>query len=441
MTNMIAALGRVKQQLPELLSEEFVNSLARQVGLRWRERVLSPVVMVHLLILQVLHNNTAYAHLPRASGLSFTAAAFCKAKKKLPLTLLAKLIESVWQRCNQTVDSTRYCGHRTFYTDGSSASMPDTSLLQDRYGQPSGPKPGCGFPVVKLLMLFDAATGMIRQVLINAYRSHELPLVHQFHGLLQKGDLLIADRGFFSYVHLASLTQRGIHGLIRLHQRIGAGFDPADAQLGAMRRVRVRILGPGDQWVMYRKPKRRPDWMDQDTYDRLPQELVLRELRYHLDRRGFRTHRVTLVTTLLDPELYPASELAELYGHRWRVETNFRHLKTTLKMAVLHGKSPKMVETELLAYVLVYNLVQLVIHEAARRQGVPPERISFVDAVRWILSARPGDPWPILLVNPLRPERFEPRVRKRRHNGYSYMTRPRAELKALLARGEDIKCR
>ncbi len=441
MTNMIAALNRVNLQLPELLSEKFVGDLARRVGWRWRKRVLSPVVMVHLLILQILHSNTAYTHLPRASKLSFTAAAFCKAKKKLPLDLLRKLIYAVWQRCSKVDASTLFHGHRTFLVDGSAASMPDTQPLQDRYGMPSGMKDGCGFPVVKLLLLFDAATGLIRQVLINAYRSHELPLVQQLHGLLQLDDLLIGDRGFCSFVHLASLTKAGIHGLLRLHQRVAVSFDSKDGNLRGMRKRRVRILGPDDQLVIYSKPKLRPKWISEQEYDALPMELKVRELRYLTGRVGFRSQVVVLVTTLLDPEKYPATELAELYARRWQVEINFRHLKTTLKMEVLHGKSPKMVETEILAYVLVYNLVQLVIHEAARRQGVAPDRISFIDTVRWILEAVPDETLPKLMVNPKRPGRFEPRVRKRRRNGFSFMTRPRPELKAMIARGEKIKCR
>ena len=164
MTHVIQALQRVNNQLPELLSEEFVGGLARAVGWQWRKRVLSPVVMVHLLIVQILHCNTAYTHLPRASKLSFTAAAFCQAKGRLPLALLARLIESVWLRCSKADDSTLFHGHRTFYTDGSAASMPDTRRLQDRYGMPSGMKEGCGFPVVKLLMLFDAAKESVNPI-------------------------------------------------------------------------------------------------------------------------------------------------------------------------------------------------------------------------------------------------------------------------------------
>ncbi len=441
MIEMFASLQRVNQRLSDVLSYEFVEGLARSIGMQWRKRTLTPVVMVRLLVLQILHCNTAYSHLPRASRLKFTSAAFCEAKKKLPLALLAKLIEAIWHRCTDGVDATRFRGHRTFYTDGSSASMPDTPSLQQCYGMPSGMKAGCGFPVMKLLMLFDAATGMIRQVLINPYRSHELPLTQQLHPLLNHGDLLIGDRGFCSFVHMANLVRAGLHGLFRLQQKVQANFEPEHRKDGDLRKAKLKMLGPNDQIVLYAKPLKCPKWMNQKQYDALPMELPLRELRYSVGRVGFRSQRITLLTTLLDPEQYPAAELAELYGCRWQVELNFRHLKTTLKMEVLHGKSPKMVETEILAYVLVYNLVQLVVHEAAARQCVAPQRISFVDTVRWILHADPDQDMPPILVNPDRPGRFEPRVRKRRHNGYSYMTRPRAELKEMIARGENIGCR
>jgi len=440
MTTIVAALRRVNDHLPELLSERFINSLATKLGIGWRKRVLHPAVMVHVLIMQILFCNAAYTHLPRLSHRRFTAAAFCKAKQRLPLALLDHLIAAIWRRCSYGEDAVRFHGHRTFFADGSSASVPDTPSLQGQFGLPTSIKLGCGFPVMKLLMLFDASTGLIRQVLQNPYRSHESRLIHQMHPLLEKGDVLVADRGFCSFVHLANLLGQELHGLFRLHQRVKTTFEAA-GRWANMRQQLVRILGPGDQLVVYCKLKVCPKWISQTDYDRLPQELILRELRYRVGRGGFRSQEVTLVTTLLDPQIYPAAELVELYGRRWQVELNFRHLKTTLKMEVLHGKSPKMVQTEILAYVLVYNLVQLVIHEAARKQGVLPERISFVDAVRWITTADGHDDLSPLLMNPLRLGRFEPRVRKRRHNGYSYMMRPRAKLKAMIARGENIGCK
>ncbi len=159
----------------------------------------------------------------------------------------------------------------------------------------------------------------------------------------------------------------------------------------------------------------------------------MRELRYRIDRPGFRVREVTLVTTLVDAEPYPVEALAELYRGRWEIEVNLRHLKTTMKMDVLRCETVAGVSKELLMYALVYNLVRLVMLEASHRQGVAVARISFVDALRWLASAQPGESLPALVVNPDRRDRVEPRVRKRRPKQYPLMKKPRSELrKALL---------
>jgi hypothetical protein len=141
---------------------------------------------------------------------------------------------------------------------------------------------------------------------------------------------------------------------------------------------------------------------------------------------------VTLVTTLLDPEQYSAAALAKLYGLRWSVETNLKHLKQTLQMDILRCKTVEGVLKELTVFVLIYNLVRRVMCEAGQRQQVPPERISFIDAWRWLRHARPGEVLPPLVVNPKRPGRVEPRVRKRRPKQFPVMKRPRAELRKVL---------
>jgi hypothetical protein len=174
--------------------------------------------------------------------------------------------------------------------------------------------------------------------------------------------------------------------------------------------------------------------MSEEQYQALPASIIVRELRYTVACPGFRTRSVTLVTTLLDPELYSAADLAKLYRTRWRVEQNLKHVKQTMKMGVLKCESVDGVLKELTVYALVYNLVCLVIGEAARRQGVDVERISFIDALRWLLDAKSGDTLPKLIVNPSRPDRFEPRVRKRRPKEYPVMKKPRRELrKQILA--------
>jgi hypothetical protein len=138
------------------------------------------------------------------------------------------------------------------------------------------------------------------------------------------------------------------------------------------------------------------------------------------------------MTTLLDVDRYPAEALAELYGQRWQVETNLRHLKITLGLDVLHTKTVEGIHKELAMFSIAYNLVRLVMLEAAERQGVPPTRISFIDALRWLRQARPYEPFPPLIVLPERPGRSEPRVRKRRPKNYPAMTKPRTTLKQVL---------
>jgi IS4 transposase len=241
------------------------------------------------------------------------------------------------------------------------------------------------------------------------------------------------------------LAKDGVFALFRMHQRQIINFTPnrphahpgeKRAAKGLPRSRWLRSLGVLDQVVEWFKPEEPPEWMTAEEYVALPETLIVRELRYQVWRPGFRTRTVTLVTTLLDAELYPPDSLAQLYGTRWRVELNLRHLKTTMNMDVLKCKTVEGVLKELTVYAIVYNLVRMVMVEAARRQGVDVERISFVDALRWLAQTRPGDALPELVVNPERPGRYEPRVRKRRPKQYPLMNKPRSVLrKGLLEQG------
>ena len=206
----------------------------------------------------------------------------------------------------------------------------------------------------------------------------------------------------------------------------------------ATRRL-LRSLGVLDQVVEWFKSEQRPAWLTEEQYAALPATLIVRKLRYQVGRPGYRTRTVTLATTLLDVTLYPLDALAELYFTRWQVELNFRHLKTTMKMDVLKCKTVAGVLKELTVYAIVYNFVCIVMMEAARRQRVDVQRISFVDALRWLVEAKPGEELPKLVVNPDRPGRYEPRVRKRRPKQFTPMNKPRFVLrKDLLGQGVSV---
>jgi hypothetical protein len=267
--------------------------------------------------------------------------------------------------------------------------------------------------------------------------------VADVHPALRAGDILVGDRGFCSFAHLALLSRRGVHAVFRIHQRQIVDFRPrrSHARPGDKRAARgtpssrwLRRCGRFDQVVEWFRPKTRPAWMTAADFAVLPPSVTVRELRYRVGRRGFRTDSVTLATTLLDPQAYPLEALAALYGSRWRVEQNLRDLKQTMGMDVLKCKTVDGVLKELTVYAIVYNLVRMVMIEAARRQGVEPNQISFSDALRWLCEARPGDALPDLIVLPCRPGRFEPRVVKRRFDTYHRMTKPRYLLRNQLFR-------
>jgi hypothetical protein len=454
MASVSLTLSRIKQDLGQYITEPAILAACRTAGHRWRERKLGPVATVHLFILQVLSFNTAIVHLRHLAGQSLNAAAYCRARMRLPLAAVQQLLREGSAAMRQTLSPGSdpagwWCGLRAYLLDGSSTITPDTPALQKAFGQPKGQKKGCGFPVPKLLGLFDAFTGMVVEMLGFPLYTHEQSKAWQLHPLLGAGDLLVADCGLCSFVHLAMLSARDVMACFRCHQRQIVDFRPhrksrdktgKGHKTGKPTSTFVRRLGRHDQIVRWKRPANRPLWISDAQWAAMPEWLDVRELRYTLARKGQRTHVVTIATTLLDAEKYPKEKIAELYGVRWHVETHFAQLKTTLKMRKIKSQSEEGARKELAIYCLVYNLVHAVMLQAALRQGVTPDRISFIDAVRWLLSASPDTPLPDLIVNPSRPDRHEPRVRKDRNRSYPLMTRSRQTLrKELKSKSQLLK--
>jgi len=439
MVTINRALAQVKRELASRLSSKAILEKCRQIGHCWRESPLDPAITVYLFAMQILAGNTACNHLRLLSGLDFTASAYCQARQRLPLEVIRDLARQVGRQladANQPLSL--WHGHRVFLVDGAGCSMPDTAALQKEFGQPAGQKEGCGFPVVSTLIMVHAYSGAIMDMLLRPLYVHDMSGVARLHADLRPGDVLIGDRAFSSYAHLGLLQQRGLHGIFRIHQRTIVSFRPRrrHARLWPKKQRQgkptsrwIKRLGRNDQLVEYFKPKPKPAWMSQEQFDSLPPSLLVREVRWRIRRRGFRVQEVTLMTTLVDSQLYPACELAEQFLRRWSIEGDIDHLKTTMGAAVLHCKSVSGVTKELWAFALVYNLVRQVMIEAARRQNVDPARISFVDALRWLASVGPGSTLQDLVVNPHRPGRCQPRVVKRRMKPYPLMTKPRALLK------------
>jgi hypothetical protein len=269
-------LARIKGELARLVPEALVRRLVADQPRTYRERTLTPVVTAYLALRQVLHGHVSAAGLRHVAGLAFTPSAYGQARGRLSVGFFADLLQAVTGRLragDPERPGDRWRGHRVWLMDGSSFSMPDTPELQEAFGQPSGQAPGCGFPVAHLLLLVEAAAGYVRRVLVAPLSTHDLARAAAVHPDLGPGDLLVGDRAFGSFAHLALLRQRGAHGLFRQHQRRPRG--------------RAR-----DRRVTYRKPPTRPVWLTEAAYAALPEAVTVREIRVRVTLPGRRVRLV-----------------------------------------------------------------------------------------------------------------------------------------------------
>jgi len=375
---------------------------------------------------------------------SGNTGAYCKARAKLPVALLFRLATHLGDELERQADTAwQWKGRRVVLGDGTTMSGPDTPENQAEYPQPTTQKRGLGFPLIRLVVLLGFATGALVGGAIGPWSGKEvgeMALLRELLDRFRPGDVFVADRAYCSYWLLAALQARGVDVVIRLHQRRHYDFGTG------------RRLGPDDHVVSWVRPDR-PDWMDHPTYHATPKTLTVREVRFRVDRPGYRTREIVVATTLSDATTYTRDDLAELYHHRWRVELSIRDIKQTLGMDVLRGKTPEMLRREIWAHLLAYNLVRQVIAQAARERDVSPRRISFagaqqtLDAFRVALQVGGGESW-VKKVEVLlwaigghsvggRPGRCEPREVKRRPKSYRRLTRPRATRRAELRTTAD----
>lgn len=430
----------------KVLDPKIIEQVCFEEGYtNWRPRELDPATTIALFLQQVLRGNCpcTEVRLLAPEGKSFTAAAYCAARQRLPLSVCQGMLTKVIDAASPITDRTAHLWlgrHRVFHIDGSTFSMPDTRPLREAFGMPSGQAKECGFPMAHLLVLFSAQTGLLLDAWAGPMYSADIWQVDEAVGHLRPGDVMVGDDSFGTYVHLALLLQGKSNGLFPTHHARIVNFlqhrrhtKEGKGVVAGMPRSRwIKSLGNCDQLVEYFKPKSKPDWIGQSQYGALPDSIIVREVRRRV--RGPAGNRITLtmVSTLLDPKEYPADELTDLRQRRWDVETNLRHLKITMGMDVLRCQSEAGVRKELAMFCLAYNLVRVVMLEASRRQNVPLARISFIDALKWMRHARPGGVMPRLIVNPRRPDRAEPRCKKRRAKTYDLMNKPREELRKLL---------
>lgn len=369
---------------------------------------------------------------------SADTGAYCKARQRLSQAVLKRLYRQVADHLEEGVEPSRlWCGHRVHLVDGTTALLPDTPENQAAYPQHPNQKKGCGFPLVKIVAIFSLLTGSLKEAVTGVWSAYEPALLRQIRHCLSPGDVLVGDRIYCTYADIALLQQDLVDTVLRLHQARKVDFRKG------------KRLGKHDRIFVWEKPKRCPKELPVEAYEQLPKTLEIRVVRFQVHQKGFRTQCVTVATTLLDPVAYPKTKIAKLYGLRWEVETDLRHLKASMEMDMLRTKSPEMIHKELAIYFLAYNLIRSLMAEAAQRHGKDPLRLSFMGALQHLNTFLPllavsvpkkckqyYDTLLILVAReqlPDRPHRVEPRVVKRRPKCSRWMQEPRAVLKQKLA--------
>ena len=364
---------------------------------------------------------------------------YCRARAKLDRSTLRRLARQAGRQLDgQAPADWLWRGLRARLVDGFTFTLMDTPENQRAYPQAKTQKPGVGLPIARACAVLSLATGALRDLAVGPYegkQTGESALLRTILDGFDPGDVAVFDRYYCSFMMLALLGLRGVHGCTRLHQGRTSDFR------------RGRRLGDHDHRVTWTRPAR-PAWMPHEQYARIPETLTLREIQFNVVVPGRRTETITVVTTLLDPVAYPKEDIADLYGYRWNAELDIRDLKQTLGLDHVRCKTPEMAERHLWTTLLAYNLIRKVMATAAALHGKQPRRLGFTLACQTILSS-----WMLLATGACRnaqelrrsalariaanevadrPGRIEPRVLKRRRHHYPLMTRPRTELRRNL---------
>ena len=438
----------------DVLTDEVISDALATVG-GWLDRIFSPLVTLWVFLGQVLSADhscrAAVARLiaHRVAGgqdpCSARTGAYCRARKRLPEAFFSETALRTGRALDDGVDEGWLWKDRRVYVyDGSSVTMPDTPANQAEYPQPVAQKPGLGFPLARIAAVFSLACGAVVGLGTCRYAGKgqsDLGLLRKLLGVFRPGDVMLADRLMCAWTEMVMLHQRGVDSVCRFSSHRKGDFR------------RGRRLGEGDHVVVWPKPQK-PRTIDREAYAALPESLTVRECRVRVGQPGFRTRILVVATTLLDATAFTKDDLAQLYRARWNAELDLRSLKQVLQMDVLRCKTPELVRKELWTHILAYNLIRTVMAQAAARHGIEPRSISFKGALQTleafqpvialrggrdsafrrelyervldaVASHRVGD----------RPDRFEPRRRKRRPKPYDRLMKPRHQAKQALRKG------
>jgi hypothetical protein len=439
----------------DILSTESIEKALAALQVGWVDRIYTPLVTLYVFLGQVLSADhscraavarlIAYRVARKERACSAETGAYCQARKRLPEEFFSQIARQTGQQLDTNVKSDWLWKNRSVYIfDGATVSMPDTMENQQAYPQPPQQKPGLGFPLMRIAVVFSLACGAVLDVGLCRYAGKgqsELALLRQMWSIFKPGSIMLADRLMCAWTELVMLKQRDVDSVCRFTSHRKADFR------------RGQRLGKDDHIVTWLKPTK-PRSIDRETYDALPDLLTIRECRVQIAQPGFRVRVLVIATTLLDHVAYPPSELAELYRARWNAELDLRSLKQTMQMDVLHCKTPALVRKELWTHMLAYNLIRTILAQSAHKHQLPPRSLSFKGAIQTLEAFQPvialqGERDAARRLNLYhelldaiathrvadRPDRYEPRVNKRHARHFAFLQKPRAQIKREMAQG------
>ena len=427
-----------------LLSEQSILDALGSASSLWQGWIYTPAVTLWVFLSQCLSPDhscldavarlIAWRVAQGDASCSSRTGAYCTARDALPEEACHELVRRTGKELEaESPAAWLWHGRAVRVVDGSTITMLDTPENQAEYPQTKAQKPGCGLPIARVLVVFSLAVGVTLEAAIGQYKGKqtgENSLFRALHDVLKPGEIVLADRYFSGWFDVALLWQRGVDVVVRKHQRRATDFRSGQR------------LAHDDHLVRVPKPQR-PEWMSEEQYAALPNDLELREVRVRVKQRGFRTKTLVVVTTLLDAEEFSADEIADLFRRRWQAELQLRSLKTVLQMDHLRCKAPHRVRNEFYMHLLAYNLLRRVMALAAIEAKVPPWQISFKGTLQTLsnflpllASCMPLEDGCAVLLSSIaahvvgnRPDRFEPRRIKRRPKHYKLMQQPRASYK------------
>ncbi len=408
-----------------LLAQDSIQKIVQQDLPNYRDRLYNPLQTLSMFLTQALDEDSSCQNIVNTVALntnkniSITTGGYCRARQRLHVEMIKNLTQQTSKDSLVKVPKRwKFKGRDIYLVDGTTFTMPDTKENQKAYPQQASLPQGLGFPICRAVGIISLYSGTIVDACVSTYQgkgaSEQVLLRSMLHNF-KKGDIILADAFYNTYYFLNFLIKNGID--IVMVQN-GARAQTTDFTKGD-------ILGKKDHLITLKKPVKKPDWMNQQEFDKLPKTLRIREI--------YRGGKI-LITTMLCKNKISTTQIKNLYKQRWQIEVDFRNIKSTLGLKDFSCKSPEMVIKEMWVYFLAYNLIRLVMLESAIYNRLLPRQFSFKHTVQILKNA------PNLYSRRLykkilyligqkvignREGRIEPRAIKRRHNDFPLLMKTR----------------